>query len=74
LYATHDTIRQVIASFIGFGTVLAASSALAPSLGLVAIPLGYAVGMAVKDALLAAFLVRRVRAMTKAAGSGASDR
>jgi putative peptidoglycan lipid II flippase len=67
LYATHDTIRQVIASFIGFGTVLAASSALAPSLRLVAIPLGYAVGMAVKDVLLAAFLLRRIRALSTAA-------
>ena len=63
LYATHDTIRQVIASFAGFGTVLAASSLLAPALGLLAIPLGYAVGMAVKDALLVAFLIPRVRAI-----------
>jgi putative peptidoglycan lipid II flippase len=67
LYATHDTIRQVAASFVGFGTVLVASSALAPTLGLVAIPLGYAVGMAVKDVLLAAFLVRRVRGLNRAA-------
>ena len=63
LYATHDTIRQVIASFAGFGTVLAASSLLAPALGLLAIPLGYAVGMTVKDALLVAFLIPRVRAI-----------
>ena len=60
LYATHDTIRQVAASFVGFGTVLVASNAMAPALGLVAIPLGYAVGMAVKDALLAMFLLRRI--------------
>ena len=63
LYATHDTIRQVIASFAGFGTVLVASNALVPALGLLAIPVGYAIGMAVKDALLVAFLVRRVRAI-----------
>ena len=63
LYATHDTIRQVVASFAGFGTVLATSTALAPSLGLLAVPLGYAVGMAVKDALLVAFLIPRVRAI-----------
>ena len=63
LYATHDTIRQVGASFAGFGVVIAASTALAPSLGLLAIPLGYALGMIVKDALLATFLVRRVRAI-----------
>ncbi|MGH2474325.1 MAG: lipid II flippase MurJ, partial [Candidatus Limnocylindrales bacterium] len=63
LYATHDTIRQVVASFAGFGMVLAASTALAPSLGLLAVPLGYAVGMVVKDALLVVFLVPRIRAI-----------
>ena len=63
LYATHDTIRQVVASFVGFGTVLAASNALAPGLGLLAIPLGYALGMAIKDVLLVAFLIPRVRSI-----------
>ena len=43
--------------------VLAASTVLAPSLGLLSIPLGYALGMIVKDILLAAFLVRRVRSI-----------
>lgn len=66
LYATHDTIRQVVASFAGFGTVLLAANALAPGLGLLAIPLGYAIGMAVKDALLVAFLIPRVRAIGRA--------
>jgi putative peptidoglycan lipid II flippase len=66
LYATHDTIRQVVASFAGFGTVLLAANLLAPGLGLLAIPLGYAIGMAVKDALLVAFLVPRVRAIGRA--------
>jgi putative peptidoglycan lipid II flippase len=60
LYATHDTIRQVGASFAGFGVVLASSTLLAPSLGLLSIPIGYAMGMIVKDVLLAVFLVRRV--------------
>ncbi|HSL76513.1 MAG TPA: lipid II flippase MurJ [Candidatus Limnocylindrales bacterium] len=63
LYATHDTIRQVAASFVGFGTVLITSNALVPGLGLLAIPIGYAIGMAVKDALLAAFLIPRVRSI-----------
>ena len=63
LYATHDTIRQVVASFVGFGTVLAASNALVPSLGLLAIPVGYALGMAIKDVLLVAFLIPRVRSI-----------
>jgi putative peptidoglycan lipid II flippase len=63
LYATHDTVRQVVASFAGFGTVLVVSTALVPAAGLLAIPLGYAVGMAVKVGLLVAFLVPRVRAI-----------
>jgi hypothetical protein len=56
--------------------VLVASTALVPSLGLLAIPIGYALGMAVKDALLVAFLVPRVRAIgrtappTSVAGTG----
>ena len=66
LYATHDTIRQVGASFAGFGTVLLASTLLAPGLGLLSIPLGYAIGMAVKDGLLVAFLIPRVRAIGRA--------
>jgi len=66
LYATHDTIRQVGASFAGFGVVLASSTLLAPSLGLVSIPIGYALGMIVKDVLLAVFLVRRVQAIGRA--------
>jgi putative peptidoglycan lipid II flippase len=67
LYATHDTIRQVVASFVGFGIVLAASNALAPGLGLLAIPLGYALGMAIKDLLLVTFLIPRVRAIGRTA-------
>jgi len=67
LYATHDTIRQVGASFVGFGTVLLVASASTPALGLLAIPIGYTVGMVVKDVLLAAFLVRRLRGLEVAA-------
>ena len=42
------TIRQVGASFAGFGVVIASSTLLAPNLGLLAIPLGYALGMVVR--------------------------
>ena len=69
LYATHDTIRQVAASFAGFATVLVASNALVPGLGLLAIPVGYAIGMGVKDALLVAFLVPRVRSVGRRAST-----
>ena len=50
LYATHDTIRQVAASFAGLGVVVVASQLLVgPRSGILAIPLGYAIGMAAKD-------------------------
>lgn len=61
LYATHDTLRQVIASFAGLAVVVVATQALVASLDILAIPLGYAAGVAAKDALLAMFLVTRVR-------------
>lgn len=65
LYATHDTIRQVAASFAGFGVVVVTAATLAPNLSLVAVPLGYALGMAVKCALLATLLERRLRALER---------
>jgi putative peptidoglycan lipid II flippase len=61
LYATHDTLRQVIASFAGLGVVIVASQLLEPSAGILAIPFGYAAGMVAKDVLLAIFLAARVR-------------
>jgi putative peptidoglycan lipid II flippase len=60
LYATHDTIRQATSSFAALGVVVAVSSVLVGPLGILAIPLGYAAGMAAKDALLAFFLFRRL--------------
>jgi putative peptidoglycan lipid II flippase len=72
LYATHDTLRQVIASFVGFAVVIAASGGLASSIGLVAIPVGYAIGVAVKDILLAAFLARRMRTLIRFAPTPAA--
>jgi putative peptidoglycan lipid II flippase len=61
LYATHDTLRQAISSFIALGVVVVVSSRLVGSLGILAIPLGYAAGMAAKDLALGAFLFRRLR-------------
>jgi putative peptidoglycan lipid II flippase len=61
LYATHDTVRQVVASFAGLGVVVAVTQLLVPSFAILAIPLGYAAGMIVKDALLLLFLAPRVR-------------
>jgi putative peptidoglycan lipid II flippase len=61
LYATHDTLRQVIASFAGLGAVVLATTLLVPEFGILGIPLGYTAGVIVKDILLALFLAPRVR-------------
>lgn len=62
LYATHDTVRQAIASFVALGVAVAVSSQLVGPIGIVAIPLAYAAAMAAKDVLLGAFLIGRLRA------------
>jgi putative peptidoglycan lipid II flippase len=61
LYATHDTLRQVLASFAGLGAVVLATTLLVPEFGILGIPLGYAAGVIAKDILLALFLTPRVR-------------
>jgi putative peptidoglycan lipid II flippase len=61
LYATHDTLRQVLASFAGLGAVVLATTLLVPEFGILGIPLGYAAGVIAKDVLLALFLAPRVR-------------
>jgi len=72
LYATHDTLRQVISSFAGLGVVVLVTQALVGTEGLLAIPLGYAAGMLAKDVLLASFLAQRVRRIGAGAGPGPS--
>ncbi|MEA2518071.1 MAG: putative peptidoglycan lipid flippase [Chloroflexota bacterium] len=61
LYATHNTILQVVASIAGFGTVVAVGTLLAGPAGIVAIPLAAAAGGVVKVGLLALFLLPRLR-------------
>lgn len=61
LYASHDTLHQVLSSFGGLAIVITATQLLVPSAGLLAIPVGYTAGMIAKDVLLAVFLVSRVR-------------
>ena len=62
LYATHDTLRQVVASFAGLGCRDRRHDRCSwARSGILAIPLGYAAGMIVKDILLAVFLATRVR-------------
>jgi putative peptidoglycan lipid II flippase len=61
LYATHNTLLQVIASISGFVAIVVVSQATSPSLGILSIPAAYAVGSGVKAALLAVFLAWRLR-------------
>jgi putative peptidoglycan lipid II flippase len=63
LYATHNTIWQVIASLVGLGTLVGAAQVFVPALGATGIALAYATGGAVKLVILAAALVPRVRAI-----------
>lgn len=61
LYATHNTILQVVASIAGVITIVVVGSSLSGPVGIVAIPLAAAAGGIVKVGLMAAFLVPRLR-------------
>lgn len=61
LYATHNTVYQVLASIAGLATLLVLAELLVPSLGVFAIPFAYAAGGAAKLVVLTVFLVPRVR-------------
>lgn len=73
LYATHDTLRQVVSSFAGLGVVVVVTQALVGGEGILAIPLGYAAGMLAKDVLLATFLVRRAGRIGAGPPGGTAD-
>ncbi len=61
IYATRHTLLQVLASLGGLGITVAATITLVPALGIVAIPLGFAIGQAGKVVLLALALAVRLR-------------
>jgi putative peptidoglycan lipid II flippase len=71
IYATHNTILPVIASLLGLGTTIVAANLLAGPVGLVALPLAFAAGMAAKVVVLGATVIVRTRHMPGApAGVG----
>ncbi len=70
VYATHETLLPSIASVLGFIVTVAVAAWLVPS-GIVAIPAGFAAGMAVKLAILAIVLAPR---MARIAPPGAARR
>lgn len=63
IYATRHTLLQVLASIAGLAITVLVTSMTVGELEVLAIPLGFAVGQAVKTVLLALALWVRVRAM-----------
>jgi peptidoglycan biosynthesis protein MviN/MurJ (putative lipid II flippase) len=61
IYATRHTLLQVLASLAALGITVAATMALLPALGIVAIPIGFSIGMAGKVLLLGLALAVRLR-------------
>lgn len=66
IYATHHTIWQVVASVIGFSVTVCATVTLVGPIGIIAIPLGFVAGHAVRLAVLAVVLVIRLRTLSPA--------
>ncbi|MET0771903.1 MAG: lipid II flippase MurJ [Candidatus Limnocylindrales bacterium] len=67
IYATRHTILPVIASLAGLGVIWVTLELLRESQGLVAVPLAFAAGMAVRVAILLATLAWRVRVLPEVA-------
>ena len=65
LYATHNTVLQVIASIAGFVVIILVSQATAAAIGIMSIPVAYAAGSGLKAVLLAVFLAFRLRAIER---------
>jgi putative peptidoglycan lipid II flippase len=61
IYATRHTVLQVLSSLAGFAVTVGATLALRDALGLTAVPIGFAAGMAVKLVLLVASMAIRLR-------------
>jgi putative peptidoglycan lipid II flippase len=61
LYATHNTVLPVLASVVGFAVTVGTTVVLVDALGVVAIPLGFAMGTAVRTVLQGAALAWRIR-------------
>lgn len=77
IYATRHTLLQVGASLVGFATTIGVTVILVPRVEILAIPIGFTAGMAVKVVLLALVLAWRVRVfrpepLADASGAGAT--
>jgi putative peptidoglycan lipid II flippase len=72
IFATRNTILQVLASIGSFAVVVGGAAVLVGPLGIAGIPLAFALGMAVKVGLLALALVPRIRSIRPAPDLSAS--
>jgi putative peptidoglycan lipid II flippase len=61
IYATRHTLLQVLASLAGFGITVVATLALLEPMGIIALPIGFAIGQASKVVLLGLALGARLR-------------
>jgi putative peptidoglycan lipid II flippase len=73
IYATRNTLLPVLASLAGFALTVVTAFALAPRLGIVAVPVGFTAGIALKLALLAIVLVARLPTIGAPRGALAAD-
>jgi putative peptidoglycan lipid II flippase len=71
IYATRHTLLQVLASIAALAITVGATLALVPSLGIIGIPLGFAVGQAAKVVLLGVGLAIRLRGLRPALAGNA---
>jgi putative peptidoglycan lipid II flippase len=69
IYATHNTLLQVLSSLAGLALTIVATLALLPTFGVLAIPLGFTIGQVAKAVLLAISLGVRLRTLPAAARS-----
>lgn len=70
IYATHNTLLQVLSSMAGLAVTIAATLALLPSQEVLAIPLGFSIGQVAKAALLGLSLGIRLRTLPGRADPG----
>jgi peptidoglycan biosynthesis protein MviN/MurJ (putative lipid II flippase) len=71
IYATRNTVLQVLSSLAALGVTVLATLTLVEPMGVAAIPIGFAIGNAAKVALLGLALLIRLR--TLPAGERAVD-
>ena len=65
IFATRQTILQALASIAGLEITMAATIVMLPRFGILALPLGFALGQASKVVLLALILAVRLRMFTQ---------